>query len=258
MRLIINADDFGYSRGLNYGIVDAYQNGIVSSTTLLTTMPKTSEALELARANPGLGLGVHLTINLGKPFSDPTGIPSLIGDDGLFRKFSFEQISEVDVSEVEKEWTLQLKYIIDQRISPTHVDSHHHFHSHPKLLPIACKLASIYNLGIRALPPDYDYSQLSTADHENYKNIKKPDLTLIDFYGETVNENYFLNLFQLNPDLKSKTVELMCHPAYLDDIIYTQSSYNTKRVEELKTLKSKPVKDWIINQGIELITFNNL
>jgi len=258
MRLIVNADDFGYSKGLNYGVIDAFHNGIVSSTTLLTTMPETGEALALIRENSALGLGIHLTVNLGKPFSDPELIPSLAEKNESFRKISYDNIPAINVNEVEREWTLQIDYLLQQGITLTHIDSHHHFHYHPRLLPTACKLATQYKLAMRALPPDYDYSLLSEAEQATYESVKKPEHTLIDFYDQDVSEDYFLSLLNRCPDLKNKTVELMCHPAYLDDIIYSSSSYNTKRVKELQVLKSPAVHQWISDQNIRLINFGHL
>ena len=67
MKLIINADDFGYSNGVNYGIIDAFKNGILTSTTCLTNMPGFNHAIQLAKENPNLGIGIHLTLTCGKP-----------------------------------------------------------------------------------------------------------------------------------------------------------------------------------------------
>ena len=67
MRLIVNCDDFGYSKAVNYGIIEAYKNGIATSATLMAGMPGFNHALELIRENPGLGCGVHLTLSAYKP-----------------------------------------------------------------------------------------------------------------------------------------------------------------------------------------------
>ncbi|MFV0396086.1 MAG: ChbG/HpnK family deacetylase, partial [Coprobacillaceae bacterium] len=63
MRLIINADDFGYSTGQNLGIIEGYKHGCITSTTLLTTMPGTNQAIHLAKENPDLDVGIHLSLD---------------------------------------------------------------------------------------------------------------------------------------------------------------------------------------------------
>ena len=83
-RLIVNADDFGLSPGVTRGIVHAFRNGVLTSTTMLVNMPHFDDAVEAARANPELGVGVHLTLLWGRPVLAPERVPSLVEPDGTF------------------------------------------------------------------------------------------------------------------------------------------------------------------------------
>lgn len=87
MKLIINADDFGYSKGHNYGILDCIIGGVVSSTTILMTTPGTDHALELIKNNPSLDVGIHLSLDIGEPILNRNKIPSLIDSNGNFKKY---------------------------------------------------------------------------------------------------------------------------------------------------------------------------
>lgn len=83
---IINADDFGYSKGVNYGIIEAHQQGIVTSATLMANMPGATHAAALAKDKPNLGVGVHLVLTIGKPLTED--VPSLIDKNGHFLRYN--------------------------------------------------------------------------------------------------------------------------------------------------------------------------
>ena len=86
-RLIINADDFGYCKGVNMGIIEAHQNGVLTSTTLMAGMPGFDQAVNLAKKNPGLGVGVHLTLTCGYPVSKD--LQTIVDDKGAFLNVHF-------------------------------------------------------------------------------------------------------------------------------------------------------------------------
>lgn len=254
MRLIVNGDDFGYSPGQNYGIIDAYQKGILRSTSLMAGGMAASHALELARANPGLGVGVHLVLSYGRPLSPPQAVPSLVAEDGTFLRPAFEGPLNLSPAEVEREWRAQIHWLLDRGIEPSHLDSHHHFHLHPQLFPVTCKLAREFNLPVRPLPLRWAgggvYGELAKLRH--------PDVSLVDFYGPGADEEFFINLFTAYPQLRDKTVEVMCHPAYLDDYLLGASSYTLPRVRELQVLKSPAVAQWVRENDIQLINYREL
>ena len=84
MRLIVNADDFGISKAINLGIIEAYNEGIVKSTTLMCNMEAVDHAIKLANENPGIGVGIHFVLTAGKPLAQ--GVDSLVDEKGNFLK----------------------------------------------------------------------------------------------------------------------------------------------------------------------------
>ena len=134
-RLIVNADDFGMSRGISDGILLAHQYGFLTSASLMVNMPATEYAIARLRATPALGIGVHLNICQGRPLSSPREVPSLVDQNGDFhpppvmiRKLWKWQVAS---REVELEFRRQIRWMKDRGLQPTHADSHHHMHIYP-------------------------------------------------------------------------------------------------------------------------------
>jgi hypothetical protein len=224
INLIINADDFGLSKGVNHGIIDSYLYGVVNSTTMMMNMAGTGHAIQLAKNNPGLRVGIHLVLTNGKPIVPD--VPTLIGDNGYFKSLAaFNNGSELSLTEVEREWTAQIERFIASGIAPTHFDSHHHVHTLKELEPVVKKLANKYRLPVRR------NGWIGIDGVEPYT-----DLSLFDFYGEGVTEDYFSTLSTRISD--GTTVEIMCHPAYVDHTLINCSSYTFKRITEYKILTS--------------------
>lgn len=254
MRLIVNADDFGYSPGQNYGVIDAFQRGIVRSASLMAQGIAAGQAAELARANPGLGVGVHLVLDFGRPVSPPGDVPTLVDDEGKFLRFDINQPLRHDLAEVEREWRAQIRRVLDLGLEPTHLDGHHHVHMHPQLWPVTRALAREFDLPIRAMPRGWE----AGAAYAGRAEIRHPQVCLVDFYGDGVREEFFTEFFVNYPDLRDKTVEVMSHPAYVDDFILANSSYNFPRVRELQVLTSPRVLAWVEQNGVELINYRQL
>ncbi|MBA4493896.1 chitin disaccharide deacetylase [Paenactinomyces guangxiensis] len=246
MKLIVNADDFGYSRAVNFGIIDAYKYGIVTSATLLVNMPGASHAFELAKEHPGLGVGIHLTLTCGSPLSDH--VPSLVNDQGEFHKKE-DLFSYAQVSDIEREFTCQMERFFSSGITPTHIDSHHHVHFHNAVLPIVLRLAERYQLPVRNFTT-------SPVHKENRKLVKTTDLFLSGFYGDHVTVEWFEKM--LDTVEEAETAEIMCHPAYLDAGVLTGSSYHLPRTKELAVLTDPRTKELIRERNMELITFREI
>ena len=107
MKLIVNADDFGLTRGVNLGIIEAFQQGIVRSTTIMAGMPAVEHAIALSKQNTRLKVGVHLCLTSGKPLADD--VPSLLGSDSCFQvQRAFWDDQSMDAAEIEKELRAQI------------------------------------------------------------------------------------------------------------------------------------------------------
>lgn len=242
MKLIVNADDYGLCKGVNLGIIEAHKNGIVTSTTLMITMNEVEHGLNLAKNYPDLGIGLHLNCTLGKPL---TKCPSLVKEDGNFYKPKENPDQDkFDEEELYQEFLAQYNLFLEKvKRKPTHIDSHLYAHQkYPKAKRAANRLAVEKDIAIR------------DDETANYRKAY--------FYGEfkcneIMSPEKAKNLIigKNSEILKHEIVELMCHPAYLDEYICQNSSYNEGRVKELEILTSKEVIEFIKNNNIELINF---
>lgn len=149
MKVIFNADDFGLSKGVVYGILDAYKNGVVRSTTMLANSPAFDLGAEVAKENPGLDIGAHLTLTFGSPILKD--VPSVTAPSGKFLAQDVLRASadKLDFDEVEREFTAQIEKIMAAGITISHFDTHHLIE--PLVLPVMQKLAKKYNVACAAL-----------------------------------------------------------------------------------------------------------
>ena len=243
MKLIVNADDFGLSKGVNLGIIEAHKNGIVTSTTLMITMDEVGHALDLAKNYPKLGIGLHLNCTLGKPL---TKCLSLVKENGEFYKPKEKPNHELfDEEEIYQEFLAQYnKFIEIVKRKPSHIDSHLYSHQiFPKVKQAALRLAKEKDIAIREFEIENYHKAHFIGDFRCVNDTDYNDAIKVIVGKET-------------EILKHNIAELMCHPAYVDNFIYNNSSYSIGRVRELEILTSKEVKDFIKNNKIELINFN--
>ncbi|MFO1442089.1 chitin disaccharide deacetylase [Bacillus sp. Bva_UNVM-123] len=241
-KLVINADDFGYSKGVNLGIIEAFQNGVVSSATMMTNMPGAEHAAALALENPKLGVGIHLVLDCGVPVNG--NVPSLVDEEGRFHKAE-TLLHTAKLSEVEKEFISQIEKFHSFGLVPTHLDSHHHIHGHDKIYPVVEKIAALYHLPIRKVSADPNHSSnrlLQTVQFFSHK-----------FYGDDLSISLFLDL--LEEFAGYETVELMCHPAFIDEPLLAGSSYALQRVRELSILTDPSIREAIAAKKMKLVTY---
>lgn len=244
MKLIVNADDFGLSKGVNLGIIEAHRNGIVTSTTLMVTMNEVEDALELAKKYPNLGIGLHLNCTLGKPL---TPCFSLIKENGEFYKPK-ENPNQENFKEEEfyQEFLAQYELFVQlTKKKPTHIDSHLYAHQkYAKAKSAALRLAKEKEVAIRdAEVPYYEMAHFIGSFKCNEKITEQQALQIIIGTESEI--------------LKYPIVELMCHPAYLDQYLYETSSYHLGRMKELRILTSNEVKQFIEKNKIELVNFTS-
>lgn len=161
-QLIVNADDFGLHPLINAGIIKGHQEGFITSTSLMPSAPCWQEAVRLAKDNPRLGIGVHLTLVGGVPSVLPKEkVSSLLDDDGFFLPdyvaFAKRYYSgAVKRSELEAELRAQLERALSCGVNITHIDSHQHTHVLPGINSLVLKLSNEYNI-IRVRIPKEGY-----------------------------------------------------------------------------------------------------
>lgn len=161
-QLIVNADDFGLHPLINAGIIKGHQEGFITSTSLMPSAPCWQEAVRLAKENPRLGIGVHLTLVGGVPSVLPKEqVSSLLDDDGFFLPdyvvFAKRYYSgAVKKAELEAELRAQLERALSCGVNITHIDSHQHTHVLPGINSLVLKLSNEYNI-IRVRIPKEGY-----------------------------------------------------------------------------------------------------
>lgn len=233
--LLVNADDFGFSRGVNHGIIDCHKYGIVNSTTIMMNAAATQHAIELSKNTPTLKVGIHLVLTWGKPLL--SDVPSLVDENGIFKKQSIliENPTEISLYELEREWSAQIDLLLASGVVPSHFDSHHHVHGIKAFYPIVKKLSDYYHLPVRK----------AGAHFEDIETVA--DIFMDDFYGEGVVAAYFDNLN--SSKLDGKSLEIMTHPAYLDTDLLNGSSYTTARLRETDILINTQLpKDYMLRK----------
>lgn len=140
-RLIVNADDFGFTRDVNTGIVEACERGILGATTLMANGGAFEHAVELARQTPNLDVGCHVTLVGGASALDPSQpLPASVA--GLLRRIA----GGWDVDSIEAEVRAQVEKLRAAGVEPTHLDAHKHTHLIPRVLEALLRVAREYRI----------------------------------------------------------------------------------------------------------------
>lgn len=244
MKVIFNADDFGLSKGAVYGILEAYKHGVVKSTTMLANSPAFDLGVEVAKENPGLDIGAHLTLTFGSPILKD--VPTLTAPSGKFLAQDVLRASgdKLDFDEVEREFTAQIEKILGAGLSISHFDTHHLIE--PIVLPVIQKLAKKYGVGTRRSVHDADYTGIPTTDR-----------FADEFYAEGINAEVVKQVITKHKD-DTKTLEFMCHPAFIDETLLSLSSYSDYRIKELTFLTSDEVVEALQSVGAEVASFKEV
>jgi chitin disaccharide deacetylase len=284
--LIVNADDLGWTKGVNRGIAEAHRKGLVTSTSLLANGRAFDSALEVARANPELGVGVHLNLSDGPPTAKPEGVRGLLNPAGELEGSPESLLLRIasrglDPREVEREWDAQIQRIRSAGIAPTHLDGHKHVQMLPGLFEIALRLAKKH--GIRAIRISHEESKLravlSAGGEQNagvllrqgvqargLKLLARDAREMADHTG-LVTTNYFCGIAQtgvltregmenLLKNLPEGATELMCHPGYVDeDLRRSATRLQHSRQTELEILTDPGIRKLVATQGIRLISY---
>lgn len=231
-RLIVNGDDLGLTSGVNQGILRAHHEGILTSASLMVTMPAWEEAVALARATPSLAVGLHLTLTAGRPLAGAA--PSLTGPDGRFLRLPALAAS-ADLAEVEREVWAQVDRFRATGLALSHIDSHHHAHVQvPAIRAAVLKVAAELGVPVRSVACPFDTR----------------------FYGATnVTPAALIELLGALPE---GAVDLMTHPGVVDEPLREISSYVDEREAELESLTCPAVREAIALYGVQLITYAEL
>jgi predicted glycoside hydrolase/deacetylase ChbG (UPF0249 family) len=247
-RLIVNADDFGRTPGINQGVVEAHRRGIVTSATLMVAHPGALEAARIAAECPRLGIGLHLSLTGGPPVLPPGQIPSLVDASGQLPEKP-EGLAKASAPDILVESRAQLKRFREiLSRPPTHFDVHHHAHRVPAVLEALLTLAWETGLPVRCV-------SLEMKTRLKREGIPTTDRFIDSFFDAGTRLEGLLRIFG---DLELGSTELMCHPAVVDDELRAQSTYADPRARELQILTDPEARQVLQAAGIRLIHFGEL
>lgn len=234
-KLIVNADDFGLSIETNRGIVEAFQRGILTSTTLFTNMVGFEDAVIQIKKNPDLGIGIHLNLTCGKPVSPVREVFQLVDSEGNFEK-SLEKFSVkyylkgINSKQIKTELKAQIEKFLDYGLEPTHIDTHQYIILFPRVYYIILDLMHKYK--IRKLR-FFQLNRSYFSDSFKRKCVKKAMIYLIqnksknnefqtpDYIFDLENVTFNKRLYRVKDGLN----EIICHPGYVDGEV--------KKIQEL-------------------------
>lgn len=289
-RLIINADDFGMTSGVNRAIIESHRAGSVTSCTLMANAAAVEEAVALAAQAPSLEVGCHVVLVDGCPVSCADQVPSLIaatkGDQACFRP-GIAQLALAAVSgkiqpvEVQKETSAQIERLQSRGINLCHVDCHMHSH----ILPVVSKavLGAARDHGIRAVRNPFEPAWSVAATHKSstlrswnrsaqvtvLRALEPQFLKMVLDHGmKTTNGTIGIAVTGLlDSDLLKRlldampegTWELVTHPGYNDsDLAKARTELKQSRAVESELLRSTRTLDLLRNRGIQLISYCEL
>jgi predicted glycoside hydrolase/deacetylase ChbG (UPF0249 family) len=264
VRLIVNADDFGFARDVNEGIVEAHRNGILTSTTLMANGNAFGHAAALARETPSLDVGCHLVLVQGQSVLDPArALPATLKD--LVTSLLRGALPVYD------ELSAQMRKIVVAGIHPTHIDTHKHTHLLPPVLTAVARVAREH--GIRWVRRPFDFGIDAKARATKRMVTFGMRMTRPAFartLGDLRTTDHFTG-FQATGSLDSAGLidtlerlpegltELMCHPGKLGPELRAASTrLKESRAIELAALTSPEARQTIERRGIELVTYRDL
>jgi predicted glycoside hydrolase/deacetylase ChbG (UPF0249 family) len=245
-RLIVTADDFGLTPGVNAGILEAHEHGIVTATSLMVNGIAADAALGWAREHRSLAVGLHFVLTFGRPIGPLDPLGDLVDEDGRFRRLGTGAHERASSGDVRAELRAQLRRF-DEAVGrpPTHIDGHHHVHALPGILPAVIEEAGQRGLRVRA--PDR-----ATRERLRLERIHTSDRFEDGFYGpDATDEAALSSIFERLPEGET---EMMCHPAKPDDVLSGISSYVEPRYRELATLTSPLAREFLERHGVHLVS----
>jgi hopanoid biosynthesis associated protein HpnK len=281
-RLILSADDFGMSPGINAAVLQAHHQGILSDAGLMVNGAAAENAVELARATPSLSVGLHLVLAQGRAALPPAQIPDLVDGDGFFRVHPIRTALGYFLTpgvrvQLEHEITAQIEKFLAGGLALSHIDGHLNLHMHPTVLKIILSLAPRY--GVRALRLTREpLARALRLDHRRFARklaegisfnalglyarrrlagagIRHPDRVFGLHQTGHVTESY---LSRLLPRLGTGVTEIYSHPARLDAEARRWRPPDYDSEGELAALTSPQLTELIRTSGIERISYRAL
>ena len=264
--LIVNADDFGYTRDVNSGIIEAHRKGILTATTLMANGQAFDDAVRLARENPKLDVGCHLVLIggtsmlTGEPY--PRSVPDLIHAVVMRKIKPYPELRD------------QIRKIQAAGLKPLHLDTHKHSHLFPHILEIVAKLSEEFHIPFVRRP--FDFPMRPGKVPLSRRMISKTFLIVASKFEQSLvrynckSTNFFAGfaltgaftseeLVQLIRELPDGSTEFMCHPGHCGpELLASKTRLKQSRAEELAALVSPEVREALRECNVRLVRYSDL
>lgn len=286
-RLIVNADGFGFTAGINQGIFESAKSGIVTSTSCNVNFPYIDEVPKLLEVNPKISIGLHLNINVGKPVSLPTQVSSLVDSEGEFWGNNFQTryfAGKIKLSDVEKELEAQIQKLFRLTPNISHLDGHQNKHLLPGYFGIVLRLGEKY--GIKRIRCHRRYMYIKDLNNRKIKlmryylshplrifshsfarfqmaqaeqnGFKMADRLITPAYVDKSFKYCLDTWVSIMRNLPDGVNEIYCHPGYSDDVLRKYAKYVDERESEIKIMTNPYLRKCIDEERITLISFNEV
>lgn len=266
-RLVVNADDFGFTRDVNAGIVQAQQEGILTATTLMANGRAFEDAVSAARATPSLDVGCHLVLIGGASVLDPRRrLPRTVGE--LLRTLALGNLRIYD------ELAAQVRRIVEAGVQPTHLDTHKHTHLLPPVLDVVARLSRDFSIPWVRRPFDLPLHPgpvpwTTRAVSRALGGLRGRFHRVLARYGCRTTDHFAgfqitgrfgaAGLSELIRSLPEGTTEFMCHPGQCGpELLSAPTRLKQSREQELQALTSPEVRAAISGAGVALVTYRDL
>ena len=246
-RILLRADDLGYSVGVNSGLAWACDNGLPMSIGLMMNLPDVRHGFELI-ADKGHCLGMHTTISAGRPLSDPSEVPSLVGEDGAFHPSDFYRRATSDpaaLADVEREAEAQYQAFVELvGREPDYVDVH-------------AVSSENFIIGARNVAERHGkpFSYLAPSGHT--MRVGSSDMLLYGSQGDL--SKLIATVMAAEAQATTPVVHaLMLHPGFVDAQLMRTSSLTLPRTTDAEILRSPELQELSSRNGVELVTYRDL
>jgi chitin disaccharide deacetylase len=285
-RLIVNADDFGYTRGVNWGIIRGFRDGIITSATIMANGAAFEDAIRYAKENPTLGVGCHLVLVGGACVEAADAIPTLADHDGRLPRslavLTGKLVARaVRLEDIARELRAQISKVAQAGIKPTHLDSHKHTHLHPRIMEQVIRVGEEF--GVRRIRKPFEDPAvlLRFAFQDGWGSWMRPVTMLVartaapqfeklardhgvsmpgHFWGMAATGHLSRDvIMSMIGSMPEGVNELMCHPGeYDDELERSRTRLKKARQDELEVLVDPSVRSAIQQRGIELVDYRGL
>ncbi|MCC6173792.1 MAG: ChbG/HpnK family deacetylase [Chloroflexi bacterium] len=292
--LIVNADEFGLTEGINEGIIEVHAHGIVTSTTMVSNFWAFDHAVALSRKYPDLAVGVHLNLTHGMPILPQDRVHTLVDENGyFFRRRPFLQrliLGQISMIQVYEEFRAQVDKVIAAGIEPSHLDSHESVYMYPDLFfKVVVPVAKIYRLPIRMQQEQMNRAMFS--DERAYRNYLRSEAfwknhvmsglahryrRFLKWHGVQTTDHFLSTFSCLRrypndlygglardlSELEHGSTELMVHPGFsdsrLENLLDGGQVAARWREEEVRVLAARDLRSLLDDLGVERISYRQL